>query len=105
MFLFFKMTTDEKPRLKFEEGKNYSIELYPTQKIVEAIYDKEHNTTHIFQSEEDYVLVDNHWVKERDGKITYSPFSSAPIQRISKQNANKRGGIEDFIVKFFGVRK
>jgi len=91
--------------ITFEKDRIYPVELYPIPKVINVRYEKRHNRIHIFQDKGDYILLENHWLIIDDGKITYSPYSSASIQIIPKQEAEKAGGIEIVIDKFFGDKK
>ena len=87
---------ETKPRL--EKGKEYKLELYPSNKKVKAKYlgysKREYNgkgfiddNVFVFDDtgKRTYAFVDNHWMIEEEGIITYTSVSSAPIRRATEK--------------------
>ena len=69
-------------------GKKYSIELYPADKKIKAVYKGKgilegFGERHLFvhgERNKSYVMMDNHWLIEMPyGTLTYNSVSSAPV--------------------------
>jgi len=87
---------ETKPKL--EKGKEYELELYPTEKKVKARYlghskreydGKSFIDDNVFVFDDGgkrtYAFVDNHWMIEDKGAITYTSVSSASIRRTTEK--------------------
>ncbi len=77
----------KKPKL--EKGQRYSVELYPKKESVEAAYLGFSKSTgkHIFQTRQKksrlFLLLDDIWIMEEEGKVTYKPVSTSVVEKIA----------------------
>jgi len=88
--------------IKLEEGKDYTLELFPTPQRVRVIYDKEYRGMQIFHNEEGYFILYSHWMIERDGVLTHKDVSSVPYGGDTHETVQRVGGIEKVIDRYLG---
>jgi len=81
-------------QLEFARGKEYKVELYPREDIVNAMYLGKSKGTHIFSGcapvqgkiINGFALVDEHWMQIRgDGTVSYDSASSSVVGFASKK--------------------
>jgi hypothetical protein len=76
--------------LELELNTEYSVELYPTNSLIKALYvgrvGNKHNFIYEHGNEMGIAVMDNNWITERigDGKkvLTYNLFSSSSVKKI-----------------------
>ena len=75
-----------KPEL--EKGKEYEVELYPKIERVKATYVGGRLSKQVFKETKGsavwYIFLDNNWIKEINGIITYKSISSFSVARVGK---------------------
>ena len=71
----------KKPKLVV--GEEYQVELYPSGEKRSAKYLGVNEKDHIFSIQEEkdiaYVILNDHWIIEAEGFLTYKPISSASV--------------------------
>jgi len=88
--------TQAETKPKLEVGKEYLVSLYPIAIGVRAKYlghkDKEipYIATDFFVFEENgeknYILMEDNWMREIEGRITYTPISSSVVDKITEKD-------------------
>lgn len=90
------METTTKPML--EVSRYYQIELYPREEKVTGRYLGEREGEHVFVNEEKgekkYLFVRDHWMIEKNGRITYIEISSAVISQGTKDDIKRCSKVE-----------
>ena len=93
MIEFFKKT-------ELKKGSTYNTEFFPDKVILESFkYFGQSNRTHVFEGKieiktgvpiaEGFILLEDHWMMEIDGVITYKPISSFAIEWHRKEDIEK----------------
>jgi len=79
-----------------QEGREYSIELYPRKKVVSGVYlgqAEVHGTQNVFRTKKgEIALVNNHWMQVDNGKVSYKPISSFSVVLLNKEEARTKVG-------------
>jgi len=79
----------EQNRPRLEIDNKYTIRLYPKNKTVRANYLGLVEQTHVFENNDSYVLVDDHWITEKNRLISYISASSFSISSGDKKDLPK----------------
>lgn len=91
-----KTETREKPKL--EVGKEYEIELYPGEEKKKAKYLGILGKDHFFrftgdkriEDEREYIIMDDQWLTEDDGSLSYLEISSKPVFSFTVSDMNSK---------------
>jgi len=75
-------------KLKLEKGREYEVELYPQDEIIRAKYIGKRLEKHVFKDINGsaiwYTFLDDDWIIERGGIITYKSVSSFAVTRAER---------------------
>ena len=86
-----KTQTRETPKL--EAGEEYDVQLYPKEEKKKAKYLGILGKDHFFSftgDERGYIIMDDHWLTNNDGTLSYLEISSAAVFSFTISDMNSK---------------